>query len=86
MALLLGKENNQSAIDDVVEHKDDQQVIELQKRRSNASVTPEDGSEVFLLDPSEHFRPEHKSKEEYRIYTTNQVSFCEKMVLHDHFY
>lgn len=71
MALLLGTDNhnNQTALDDVV-HRNDA----VQKRRSNASVGPEDGSEVFILDPSEHFRPEHKSKEEYRIYTTNQVS------------
>lgn len=82
MALMLGTDNNnnQTVIDELVAHKNGQQV---QKRKSNASATPEDGSEVFLLDPSEHFRPEHKSKEEYRIYTINQVSL---VVLHKHAY
>ena len=67
MALLLGNDTQNSLADR------DPTSVEIQKRISNASVGPEDGSEVFLLDPSEHFRPEHKSPEEYRIYTTNQV-------------
>lgn len=39
-----------------------------QRKSSTTSVTS-----VMMIDPSEHFRPEHKSPEEYRIYTTNQV-------------
>lgn len=28
---------------------------------------------IFYIDPSEHFRPEFKSPEQYRIYTVKQV-------------
>ena len=35
---------------------------------------------IYYIDPSEHFRPEHKSAEEYRIYTTNQDDYIQKRV------
>lgn len=41
--------------------------------RKVSACSSELNSEVYMFDPSEHFRPEHKSPEEYRIYTTNQV-------------
>ena len=34
-----------------------------------------ENGDIFIFDPSEHFRPEHKSKAEFRVYTTNQVCF-----------
>lgn len=40
------------------------------RKISNDSLGTES---IYYLDPSEHFRPEHKTAEEYRIYTTNQV-------------
>lgn len=42
----------------------------VDRKISNTSIG---SSEVYMIDPSEHFRPEHKSAEEYRIYTTDQV-------------
>lgn len=42
------------------------------RKKSNDSLASES---IYYLDPSEHFRPEHKSPEEYRIYTINQVGF-----------
>lgn len=52
--------------------KDNQkESAEHDRKVSSGSVLSD--TEVFIIDPSEHFRPEHKSKDEYRIYTTNQV-------------
>jgi len=39
---------------------------------SSPPSSPESG-QILYLDPSEHFRPEHKLAEEYRIYKIDQV-------------
>ncbi|XP_027204562.2 myo-inositol oxygenase [Dermatophagoides pteronyssinus] len=47
------------------------------RKISNDSLGTES---IYYLDPSEHFRPEHKTAEEYRIYTTNQDDYIQKRV------
>ncbi|XP_046909266.2 myo-inositol oxygenase [Dermatophagoides farinae] len=47
------------------------------RKKSNDSLASES---IYYLDPSEHFRPEHKSPEEYRIYTINQDDYIQKRV------
>ena len=63
MALLLGNEPDLSNLEKI--HQTD-----VVKKISDCSIGSND---VYIIDPSEHFRPEHKTAEEYRIYTTNQV-------------
>ena len=31
---------------------------------------------TFFFDPSELYRPEHKPVDEYRVYTSDSVSYC----------
>ncbi|KAI2796159.1 hypothetical protein BLOT_015971 [Blomia tropicalis] len=47
---------------------------------SSPTASSSEGSDVFILDPSELFRPEHKAPEKYRIYTTNQDDYIQKRV------
>ena len=56
----------------------------LKKMRDEPVVMLPDGQEVYILDPSELFRPEYKAADEYRQYTTNQVcqSLCSLVSLH----
>lgn len=68
MDLAIAKENQQ-------EHLLSPEAIttaNVLRKKSNDSLASES---IYYLDPSEHFRPEHKSPEEYRIYTINQVGF-----------
>jgi hypothetical protein len=43
-------------------------VDEFESEKSSSEA-----DQILILDPSEHFRPEHKSAEEYRIYKIDQV-------------
>ncbi len=40
---------------------------------SSPSSSPITGRKIIMIDPSEHWRPENKSPEQFRVYTMNQV-------------
>jgi hypothetical protein len=63
MALLV---KNQTLVEELYNN------INESETSSSPPSSPET-DQILFLDPSEHFRPEHKSAEEYRIYKLDQV-------------